>query len=428
MPPESLRGDAAERWGKYTISGGKTVKKYLLGTAFLALTTTPAIAGKPIPIGNGVTLTPSYDARLRYESVDQDNALQNADAVTARLRAGIELGLPAGFSLFAEAEGTLAVNEDYNSTTNGKTTFSTVADPENIELNQAFLKFKGIKGTTITAGRQRINLDDQRFVGSVGWRQNEQTFDAARVESTIGPVMIDATYAWSDRTIFGIDAGTRQAFSGDNVFVTAGAKVGPAVVKGFAFLVDQDEPGRFQFSSQTYGGRATAAFALTKKAKLSLVASYATQSDYNNSTVDYKADYYMADATLDVAGFSLNGNYEVLGSDDGVFAFQTPLATLHKFQGWADLFLVTPANGIQDLNFSLSKKFSSVKAIPGLMASVTWHKFESDFGNVDYGQEWDAQIGFKILKTAVLVKYANYDADAFSVDTEKFWLQLGWTF
>lgn len=404
------------------------MKKYLLGTAFLALTTSPAIAGKPIPIGSGVTLAPSYDARLRYESVDQDNALESADALTARLRAGLELGLPGGFSAFAEAEGTLAIVEDYNSTTNGKTGFSTVADPENIELNQAYLKFKGIKGTTITGGRQRINLDDQRFVGSVGWRQNEQTFDAARVESTIGPVMIDATYAWSDRTIFGNESGTRQAFSGDNFFITAGIKQGPVVVKGLAFLVDQDEPGRFQFSSQTYGVRAAASFNLAPKTKLSLVGSYATQSDYNNSTVDYNADYYMADATVDVGSFSLNANYEVLGSDDGVFAFQTPLATLHKFQGWADLFLVTPAGGIQDLNFSLTKKFPTVKAIPGLMASVTYHKFESDFGDVDYGQEWDAQIGFKVLKTAVLLKYANYDADSFSVDTEKFWVQLGWTF
>ena len=111
-----------------------------------------------------------------------------------------------------------------------------------------------------------------------------------------------------------------------------------------------------------------------------------------------------------------------------MFAFQTPLATLHKFQGWADLFLVTPNNGIQDLNFTLAAKFPMVKAIPGLNASVTYHKFESDFGDIDYGQEWDAQIGFKILKTAVLFKYANYDADAFNVDTEKFWVQLGWTY
>ncbi len=404
------------------------MKKYLLGTAILALTSTPAFAGKPIPIGSGVTLAPSYDLRLRYETVEQDNLLENADALTARLRAGLELGLPAGFSAFAEAEGTLAIVEDYNSTTNGKVGFSTVADPENIELNQAYLKFKGIKGTTITAGRQRINLDDQRFVGSVGWRQNEQTFDAARVESTNGPVMIDATYAWSARTIFGIDAGPRQAFSGDNIFATAGVKLGPVTAKGFAFLVDQDEPARLTFSSQTYGARAVAAFPLNAKSKLTLTGSYATQSDYNNSTVDYKADDYMADATVDVSTVSLNANYEVLGSDDGAFAFQTPLATLHKFQGWADLFLVTPATGIQDLNFTLSAKFPMVKAIPGLNASVTYHKFESDFGDIDYGQEWDAQIGFKILKTAVLFKYANYDADAFSVDTEKFWVQLGWTY
>jgi hypothetical protein len=402
----------------------------LAGAAFIGLAATPAAAATPIAEGDGWKLTPLIDARVRYEHVDQDNALENANALTARLRAGFELALPSGFSVLVEGEGLAAIVDDYDEfpfAGLGKDDHSVVADPENIELNRFQLQYKGLKGTTFTVGRQRINLDDQRFVGSVGWRQNEQTFDAARVESTIGPVMIDATYAWSDRTIFGKDAGTRQAFSGDNVFVTAGIKQGPVTAKGFAFLVDQDEPGRFQFSSQTYGLRASGAIPIGK-AKLTLTGSYASQSDHHHNPIDYSADYYFADAALDISGFTLNANYEVLGSDDGLFAFQTPLATLHKFQGWADQFLTTPAAGVEDLNFTVSKKLPGVKFLPGLNAGITYHSYKSEFGSVDYGDEWNAQVGFNVWKTNVLVKYASYNADAFAVDVQKFWLQVGWTY
>src|SRR3546814_7541468 len=85
----------------------------------------------------------------------------------------------------------------------------------------------GIAGTVLTVGRQRISLDDQRFVGSVGWRDNEQTFDVVRIEnSSIRNLKIDLTYAWSDRTIWGIDGvgANQQAVSGDTVFANVAYK------------------------------------------------------------------------------------------------------------------------------------------------------------------------------------------------------------
>lgn len=407
------------------------MKKYLLGTAILALTSTPAFAGKPIPIGSGVTLAPSIDARLRYENADQPAT--DAHALTIRVRPGITLGTSSGFSVLVEGEGTLALIDDYREAPffplNGS---SVVADPENIELNRAQIQYKS-KAVTLTGGRQRINLDDQRFVGSVGWRQNEQTFDAVRAEAMLGPISLDGTYSWSQRTIFGIDAGPRQAYSGEYAFLGAGVAVGPVKVKGFAYLLDFDasEPVAAT-SSQTYGARATAAFKLAPKATLSLAASYATQSDYKADPGDYSVEYIAAEAGLGLGNFTVIGGYELLGSDSGA-AFQTPMATLHKFNGWADVFLATPAAGLEDIYGGISVKFPMVKAIPGLNAGVFYHQFESDVGSVDYGEEWDAQIGFQLLKTDILLKYASYDAGRVAsfptdVDTEKFWLQLGWTY
>ena len=53
---------------------------------------------------------------------------------------------------------------------------------------------------------------------------------------------------------------------------------------------------------------------------------------------------------MEAKGWRIGGGYEVLGADDGaaLTSFQTPLATLHKFQGWADKFLTTPPNGIRE--------------------------------------------------------------------------------
>ena len=299
---------------------------------------------------------PLIDTRLRYEHVEQAPLVEDAEAVTLRARLGGELS-SKDWSFLAEAEGTLAINEDYNSGVNGKALFPIVADPENIELNRIQVQYRGLPKTVITAGRQRINLDDQRFVGSVGWRDNEQTFDAARIEwSGVKDLKLDVTYSWSVRTIWGIDgfgAARQQAISGDNVFANLSYKTKVGTLTGFAYLVDQDEAivSGFRMSSQTFGARFAGAYPLGKAVKLTYAASYAHQSDYHNNPNDYSAEYYLGELGIAAHGFTLGAGYEVLGADTGaaLTSFQTPLATLHKFQGWSDKFLVTPPNGIQDI-------------------------------------------------------------------------------
>ncbi|MBB5685379.1 porin [Sphingobium boeckii] len=384
----------------------------------LALFMAAGCFAAPAAAQTGPDFKPIMDARLRYETVDQAGFARNADAVTARMRAGFELK-QGDFAFLAEAEALLAIENHYNSTVNGPTGFPVVADPQTIGLNRLQAQYRGLPKTVVTLGRQRINLDDQRFVGSVNWRQDEQTFDAVRVETMVpGGLAIDATYAWSDRTIYGIDS-PFQSIGGDNVFASVAKMIGPVTFKGFAYLVDQDEPGRRQFSSQTYGLRAVGGFKLGSAAKLNLIASYARQSDWQDNPNAYRADYWLGEAAIAAHGFTLTGGYEVLGA-----GFQTPLATLHKFQGWADKFLVTPANGIRDLYASAGYALP-VKPIGPVSMLVAYHQFDSDRLGVDYGSEWDAQIGFKPSKrTSLLLKYADYNARSFATDTSKLWLQL----
>nr|WP_087572982.1 alginate export family protein [Sphingomonas sp. CDS-1] len=399
-------------------------------------------------LAQDVVFKPIVEARLRYETVDQAGpapltSSRDAEAVTMRVRAGGEIS-KGPWAFLAEAEGTLAINEDYNSGVNGKTLYPIVADPENVEANRVQIQYR-TKPLIVTVGRQRINLDDQRFVGSVAWRQNEQTFDAVRVEYMgVKNLKVDVTYAISARTIWGIDGGKFGStnrptnIDGDNVFANVSYKTKLGTLTGFAYLVDEDEAvvALRRNSSQTYGARFMGAVPFTKKVKLSYLASYARQSDYATNPVDYSADYVIAELGLDVAAFKLTGGYELLGSDAGAtgiaggFAFQTPFATLHKFNGWADKFLTTPGTGIQDYYAGIAYTVPKLGKAGPLVASFTYHHFSSDRLSIHYGDEYNAQVTMKLNKhLSALVKYADYDRKGIAsytgdADTKKFWAQI----
>ncbi len=404
----------------------------------LIFASTALIAATSAAHAEPIKLKPLIDARLRFESVDQAPIVSNADAVTARVRAGVEAKTKM-FAVLVEAEGTFAISEKYNSGLNGKTGFPIVADPENIELNRAQVQVLAIPKTIITVGRQRINLDDQRFVGSVGFRQNEQTFDAARIEySGIKDVKLDVTYAWSNRTIWGIDGGNRfgrarqQAIGGDNIFANLSYKHKYGLLTGFAYFIDQDEAvvSGFRLSSKTFGARYAGAFPISKAAKMTAALSYARQTDYHNNPNAYSADYFLGELGVEAKGFKILGGYELLGSDTGVAltSFQTPLATLHKFNGWADKFLTTPANGLKDAYASLG--YTKLKAGPFASIGLTavYHDYRSDRLSQRYGDEIGAQLLAKWKKYTFTLKYADYNAKAFATDTKKFWASVEWAF
>jgi Alginate export len=394
-------------------------------TIALLSTATPAFA-------DAVKIKPLIDTRLRYENVDQKPFAREASAITARIRAGFE-AKKGDFAILVEGEGTLAISEKYNSGVNGKGAFPVVADPQTIELNRAQIQYTGIPKAVVTVGRQRINLDDQRFVGNVGFRDNEQTFDAARIEySGIKNVKADVTYSWSQRTIWGVDGfGARQqAVSGDNVFANLSYKHKIGTLTGFAYFVDQDEAAisGFRMSSKTFGARFAGSAPLSKKAKLSYLASYARQSDFHHNPNNYSADYIAAELGVEAKGFKLLGGYELLGSDKGIAltSFQTPYATLHKFNGWTDKFLVTPPNGLQDIYGTLGYTKPKVGPFASIALSANYHDYKSDRLGLHYGTEFGAQIAAKLKKYTFTLKYADYNAKAFATDTRKIWASVEW--
>lgn len=373
----------------------------------------------------------SLQLRYRLENVDQDGADRDATANTLRLRLNLATGTVSGFSGVLELDRLQALGaEHYNSTRNGHTSYPIVADPEGTDLNQVYLQYKGLSETTLRLGRQRITLDNQRFVGAVGWRQNEQTFDAFTIENKgLRNTTITYTYVDAVRRVFGPDAGSPiEKFEGDSHLFNlkyAGLPIG--AVSAYGYFLDLDNAATL--SSHTLGLRLDGKRALNEKATATWRAEFARQRDAGNNPARIDADYWLLEAGLKGARFGAAIGVEVLGGEPGTFAanqnpaFQTPLATLHGFQGWADKFLTTPSAGIEDRYISVSGSQA------GVTAQAVWHDFSADATRVDYGTELDLSVSWKFAgRYEALVKFADYSADGLSTDTRKFWLQVAATF
>ncbi len=373
---------------------------------------------------------PILDARYRYEHVDQDNVLKHANAQTLRTRVGFQSGQWYGLSALVEADNLSRIGDArYNSTRNGQTDYSVVADPDGSEINQALLRYDHALGSAVL-GRQRINLDNQRFVGGVAWRQNEQTYDG--VLGQLKPLDgLSLTYAYIDNinSIFGPDngrfdnAGNPANIEGHSHLLNAQYVLMPQLtVTAYQYRLGLDNLLAGNQSSQTSGLRLSGA-----AAGFSYALEYARQQDYADNPQDLDSDYYLAELGYSLKGVALKGGYEVLGGDSGPGnrAFQTPLATKHAFQGWADLFLATPAAGVKDAYVG------AVLPLFGGNLQAWYHDFRAEQGSSQYGEELDLAYGHAIPGVkglSGLIKYAGYDADQFSVDTDKLWLQVQYSY
>ncbi len=359
-----------------------------------------------------------FGIRFRLEHVEQDGFLEDALAATARARLTLTSGEVGPWSAGIETDHTFVLGiKDYNSTENGRDGFPIVADPAGFDINQAFVRYHE-DTISITVGRQRINHGSQRMVGGVAWRQNEQTYDALRIERT-GVLNIDYSYVYNVNRIFGPGDGTQPGDwkSNSHFFRTWHNPVGNHTITGYAYLLDFENDNGPAHSNLTYGAEYQGTFP-----RLQLNASVARQSDWGDNPTSYSAFYCSAQAVLDLFLFKTSAGYERLGSDDGTFAFRTPLGTLHKFQGWTDKFLVTPAEGIEDSWISISRKLF------GGTVAVAYHDFTLEEGG-DAGDEVGISYSYSLMdKLGFQFKFAQYWAEDYASDTGKGWLVLNWEF
>jgi hypothetical protein len=363
--------------------------------------------------------------RYRLEHVDQERFSEDALASTIRARLNFKTADLKGWGIFAEYDFVETIGwDDYNAgfgNTPDKIKYPVVADPTGPDLNQIYISWKHNSGGEFRAGRQRIIYDNARYIGNVGWRQNEQTYDAVSYQFTNkSGVNLQVAYLDKVYRIFGRDvpAGEHDMKTWIGNLARSWENVG----KLTGYYYDIDNLNLAAFSTTTYGVR----FSGSRKAgdtKLGYTAEYARQKDSANNPVDYSANYYRLDFSATFGKITPYIGYESLGGDDTRLGamFRTPLATLHAFNGWADKFLVTPPAGLNDLFLGLKGKAGTWNW------NVLYHDFEAESGKQNFGKELDASIARKFAKHyGVLFKAAWFDGSSSSIytDTTKLWVQL----
>lgn len=378
---------------------------------------------------------PDVYMRYRFEHVDdaQQPQVKDAYANTLRTAVGYGTGLFHGFGAYFQLEDIRALgNETFNDGgANHVTSRALVVDPEGTEVQQANLRYRGVPRTLITAGRQEIEHRQaplHRYVGNILWRQNWQTFDALRITNDSLPAThIDYAYLWNVNRIFGEDNRLldRSDYRSDSHVLNVGyGGLGWGKLEGYSYLLDfgSPAPGTQVLSTATLGARLSGQRdIIAYSGKLLYTVEYARQVDYANNPTDLGVDYYLFEfgglKLVNHRGFesvTVKASYEVLGGDGPASigntrvgrAFQTPLGTNHAFQGWADRFLTTPADGIEDWFGTLAAKALGAQLV------IMYHDFSADRDDYDYGHEWDVQLTRTFAERYLFgLKYAQYSAD-----------------
>ncbi len=390
----------------------------------------------------------SLEIRPRYEYADvKDNGKDSAKALTVRTRLGLTANLFDVEGLGAQIEMTNVANfgwvDEYFPEQPG---YDTIMDPSQTRVTQANVSYSA-NGFTGIVGRKMVVLDNARFIGNVGWRQMPQTYDlAAVIYNGIENLSLLGAYVNRVHTVK-----KDGVLDTSSVLLHGSYKAMPELtITVYDYMI--------QNFADHIGIRLTGKVAFDE-VKLNYTAEYAVQNDpsltdeddhHKNplpfvdkvkdpDDIEQDADYYNLNVGLNYAGFIAGVGYEVLSDKgDGNAPFWTPLATLHAMNGWADVFLKTPPQGLEDFTVKLGYNFGEYGKIIGI-----YHDFQSDkkntAGDDDLGNEIDLAYKYKINKNlGLLLKYANYSgADKTFLngkgkpaypDTTKYWVQLDYKF
>jgi len=384
---------------------------------------------------------PLIDLRLRYENVDQANKPRNAAATTFRARLGYQTGQYFGFSALGEFDFVqhLGPRHYFDSIGGGSSAlYPTVADPDLTALNRLQLTYSariwdaaGANNTQdlrISLGRQRLSLGNERFVGNAGWRQHEQTYDSVSLVDTSLPATT-LTYAYITRVnrVFGPNSPMGSFDSHSHLFNAIYAGLMPYLrLEGYAYLLDLRQSPTL--STATYGLRGDGSVDLGLGLNGILNAAYARQSDYAKNPLSIGLSYYLGEAGVGYQGATALAGYEVM-EGSGAIGFSTPLASLHPFAGWADVFLTTPVNGIKDFYLKGSYGFAATPLFAKVTAIAAYHDFSAEHMSANYGNEWDAQVEAAVDAHLTLgAEYAAFQGATPLPDKNVGWLYVRYVY
>jgi len=425
--------------------------------ALPALAEDAAKPAAPTTLLEAITMgKPMTNFRLRYENLNQEgfqvapaNTSQKFDtgeAFTLRSLIGWQTAPFKNFSFAAQITDVHAFNDNGNDrrdnlTEPGNSNYPNIVDPSYTDINQLYVDWTGIKNTKVRLGRQQLNLDNVRFIGDIGFRQNMQVFDGISVLNKSIPDteifaahfdqvrqintqlrqgnidIVNAKYRISStESLIGYGYFIDVANLSQNGQPTGGPNAASTVVSGGNGLgasQDLTKTATTDASSKTFGVRLDGARKVSDDWKVLYTAEYAKQDDYagGNSLID--AHYFKLGGGAAYGVWSLRIDHEVLSSNNGRYAFQTPLGTNHLFQGWADVFLATPRQGMEDTFVTFAGSIEKAKLYAEYHVFKSDEKFQS-IGKLsdNYGTEFDASVAYPFTANITgKLEYSKFNED-----------------
>jgi hypothetical protein len=407
---------------------------------------------------------PMTSFRLRYENVQQDGngvapfntvPLDDANAFTLRSLIGWQTSPFHNFSFAAQIINVTKLNDNYNDGTSftpinaasnqpDKLGYAKVVDPDQTNINQAYIDWTGIKNTKFRLGRQQTNLDNVRFIGDISFRQVMQVFDGISVTNKSIPDT--SIYAAHFESVNQINTSYRTAGALDIVNAKYSIS-GTEGVTSYGYFSKFDDlglsngwfgaAGKNQ-SNKTLGLRLDGIHPFNPNFRTIYTAEYAKQTDYSGGDSSIDAHYLKLGGGVGFDAFNIRIDQETLSSNDGKFGFQTPFGTNHLFQGWVDKFLATPKEGIRDTFITATYRLDDFV----FFADYHFINSDKDFAKVGggtgnkYGKEWNAAVTYNVnsnimtkLEYGKFTESDQYKATASRIrDTDKLWLTAMYTF
>jgi hypothetical protein len=400
-----------------------------------------AAAVAPSTLAEAIQLGHSMSSlRLRDERVEQDGKAETANALTLRTLLGWQTAPLHGFSVGAQLINVGVFDDNYDNGAKGvlqpgRAAYPRIVDPDYTGINQLYVDWTGLPDTRLRLGRQSVKLDNVRFVGNVEFRQVMQVFDGVSVETK---ALLPKTTLYAAHFDQAVQVSTLRQSTDINLLNLRYAISPTENLIGYGYYVGWDRSTLQATSSRTLGARLDGARPLSPDWKVLYTAEYAKQDPYGDGAPTIDSHYSRLGAGAQYGHWFARIDREVLSSNHGLSAFQTPLGTNHLFQGWVDKFLVTPNAGIRDTFVTAGGKLG------GFTLLTEYHWIDSDVRFASgsgtgsrYGTEWDVSAAYPLRKDLVgKVEYGSFrEKDPYTVtassrvrNTDKLWVTMQYTF
>ena len=328
-----------------------------------------------------------FNGKLRFWHANDDVA-SASQAYTFGTNFGYLTKSYKGFQIYIEGESVVALTPDqYFDGINGLTDLTNVTDPETLELNQIHIAYKGSFNSTELAfkvGRQAAIVEDERFIGRVSARQDDQTFDAlyGRIQNDQKGLAFEYAYMYQINRLLAEEIDWR---SDSHVFMLRYYKNQKIRFGLFTHFLDfqEDAPA---VSNQTFGITVDRGSLPKDKIALNYKTAFAYQSDFGDNPTDYTAFLVNVEAGVSLPSLGIfNIGYELASSDNGVASYQFPLSTGQRLHRISDVFIDPPADGLHNPYLTAETN----KLFWGIGGWLGYHAYFSEEEGDFLGQEID---------------------------------------